>query len=325
MSIDDLNITKLLGKETYGWVYLTFKKNEKKKYAIKIIEKSEFLENSKDMECVYNELSILKDINHPNILKIFEIREDPEKVYIIGEYYNGGTLENFLEKYQDKYNKALSEEIVQYIMRQIIEGMKYLHNKKIIYRNINLENIIINYEDENDRKNNNIMKAKIIIINFGYAQYLKKGKLTRSLYTGNLINNEPNIIFRIDKNNILYKDKKKYEKYEDYEYEYDEKADIWSLGIIFYQLLIGKNPFEAEDFVDLIDKLTKGDYFIPATLSEEAFLFLKSMLQLEPNKRPSIDLLYNHEFLRKNVNQFKKIKENSELNSTIKINIKNNN
>ena len=77
-----------------------------------------------------------------------------------------------METYKSKYNKAPSEEIVQYIMRQIVEGIKYLHNKKIIYRDLNLTNIMINYEVENDRINNNIMKGKIKIIDFGFSRYL---------------------------------------------------------------------------------------------------------------------------------------------------------
>ena len=72
-----------------------------------------------------------------------------------------GTLQDFLEQYQKKYNKTPSEEKVQYIMRQIIHVIKYLHNKKIVHTNISLDNIMINYEDENDRINNNIMKSKI--------------------------------------------------------------------------------------------------------------------------------------------------------------------
>jgi len=194
-----------------------------------------------------------------------------------------------LKIYQEKNNKALSEEIVQYIMRQIIDGLNYLHNKKIIFRDVKLENMMLHYEDENDRINNNIMKAKIKIIDFGFAKHLKKGELTNSI-VGAPFSMEPIMIFKLFSNNQEYKD-----------YEYDEKVDIWSLGILFYELLTGKVPFEADDLEELVDKLQKGDYIIPATLSEEAFKFLTDMLQFESSKRPSIDILYNYEFLRKNV------------------------
>ena len=76
---------------------------------------------------------------------------------------------------------------------------------------------------------------------------------------------------------------------------------------------------------DLIEKMKKGEYSVPGTVSEEAFLMLTNMLQFESNKRPSIDILYNYDFLRKNVNQFKKIDENLIVNSKVVVNIKNNN
>ena len=148
---------------------------------------------------------------------------------------------------------------------------------------------MLHYEDENDRINNNIMKAKIKIIDFGFAKHLKKGELTNSI-VGVPFSMEPILTFKLFSNNQEYKD-----------YEYDEKVDIWSLGILFYELLTGKVPFEADDLEELVDKLQKGDYIIPATLSEEAIKFLTDMLQFESSKRPSMDILYNYEFLRKNV------------------------
>ena len=289
MSLDDLTFKKQIGKGAFSKVYLTSKKNENSYYATKIINKSDFLKTPNLMKYLINEQSILKDVNHPNISKIIEVRETKEKLYIITEYYNGGTLRDFLKIYQEKNNKALSEEIVQYIMRQIIDGLNYLHNKKIIFRDVKLENMMLHYEDENDRMNNNIMKAKIKIIDFGFAKHLKKGELTNSI-VGAPFSMEPIMIFKLFSNNQEYKD-----------YEYDEKVDIWSLGILFYELLTGKVPFEADDLEELVDKLQKGDYIIPATLSEEAFKFLTDMLQFESSKRPSMDILYNYEFLRKNI------------------------
>ena len=143
-------------------------------------------------------------------------------------------------------------------MRQIIEGIKYLNNKKIIHRSIRSTNIMINYEDENDLINNNIMKSKIKIIGFLSARYLQKGELIKRV-TGVPLTMEPNLIFKA--NHIQ-------------EYGYDKKADIWSLGIIFYQLLIGKNPFNDRNLTELENELKKGDYYILTTLSKEAISFL---------------------------------------------------
>ena len=97
-----------------------------------------------------------------------------EHIYIITEYCNGGNLIEILDKY-----KKLSEEIVQYLMKQAIEAMKYLHNKKIMHRDLKLNNILINYDDENDRENNNIMKGKIN--RFSFCKLSKKGELEKTI------------------------------------------------------------------------------------------------------------------------------------------------
>ena len=307
MIIDDYTLIKQIGSGQLGKTYLTSKKGLETKYATKVYERRIY-SNSFVRELLLNETTILKEVYHPNIIKLIDLKKSTKFYFLIFEYCNGGTLQDFLEQYQKKYNRAPSEEKVQYIMRQIIHVIKYLHNKKIVHTNISLDNIMINYEDENDRINNNIMKAKIKIIGFSLASYLKKGEYLYSI-TGGHINLDPICIFKL--NNIP-----------EYKYSgYDEKLDIWSLGIIFYELLIGKNPFDVNSMKELVQKLEKGDYYVPITLSKEALSFLNNMLQFEPKDRLNIDILYNHEFLRKNVSDFTKLKFNEKI-SEIKLNIK---
>ena len=81
------------------------------------------------------------------------------------------------------------------------------------------------------------------------------------------------------------------------EYGYDEKVDIWSLGTICYEMLIGKCPFDAESMKDLVKKVEKGDYFIPTTLSKEAVSFLIGMLQYDLKKRMTAKQLLRHKFI----------------------------
>ena len=306
MMVDDLTLIKKIGDGAFGEVYLTSKEGDNLKYASKIINKKKLRKDKYNNTSLNNEISILLDIYHPNILKIIEIKETKDKIFLVTEYYNGGTLEEYLEK-----NKPLSEEIALFLMRQIIDAVKYLHNKKIVHRNLSLSNIMINYEEEEDRKNNNILNSKIKIIDFGNAIYLQKGKLAKTMI-GIPLYMDPIIFFKLNGN----------PEYEDV--GYNEKADIWSLGMIFYLLLVGKNPFETNDFNEFEEKIKKGDYYIQTTLSKEAISFLNCMLQLDPKKRKSIDILYNHIFLRTNSNQFTKLNENTKL-SEIKLNIKENN
>ena len=165
MNVDDLTLINLIGKSSFGEIYLSSKNGSSTQYATKVIDKSS-IENTEAKTYIDNEISILKEINHPNIVNLIEIKNTEEKLYIVQEYCNGGGLDKFLEKYHEESKKGLPEEMVQYIMRQILSAMEYLSSKEIMHRQIKLDNILINYEDENDRKNNNIMKATIKLIDF---------------------------------------------------------------------------------------------------------------------------------------------------------------
>ena len=314
MIVDEYTLVKLIHKGSFGEVYLGSKKGNQAKYAIKKAELSKFIKIG--IKYLNNELFLMKDINHPNIIKIIDIKIKQHFVYIITEYYNGGSLDQFLFKYIEINNKALPEEIVQNIMRQIIEAFKYLYNKKIIHRHINLRHILINYENDEDREKNNIMNGKIKIIDFLFARYLQKGDLAKSVL-GDILTMSPTILNKFNKN-INYK-----------ETGYNEKEDIWSLGIICYQLLVGYNPFEPNNFNDFVNKMNNGEYYIPISLSKESISFINCMLKFDSQKRLSVDELYNHEFLRKNVKDFIKLDSDKinkyEHNSKIKINTKNDN
>ena len=287
--IDNYTLLSLLNQGTLSKYYLTSKEGTETKYVTQVIEKSKAEGETK--RYIDNEISILLDIDHPNIIKLFEVKKTEKFIYVITEYCNGGDLQSFLDKYVEENNKGLPEEIVQYLMKQIIEAFKYLHNKRILHRNIKLENILINYEDENDKLNNNIMKAKIKIIDFEFSKYLEKGKLTYTTL-GSPSYMSPLLLYKLNssKNN---KNK-----------GYDEKEEIWSLGIIFYELLVGKNPFEAEDMAELVEKVEKGIYKIPSNISKEAVSFMNGMIQYDSNKRLTIDELSCHNFLNKKCKDF---------------------
>ena len=296
MLVDDYTLIKPLGKGIFGEVYLTAKQGSKQKFATKQIDKK-YDANPKTKKYIHNKIIILKDINHENIIKLYEVKETSNYFYLIKEYCNGGNLEDFLEKYQEEHNAPFSEELVQYLMRQIISAVKYLHDKRIIHRDIKLDNILIHYDSEDDKKKKNLIKAKVKIIDFGFSRYLKKGELTNSI-CGAPTYLEPRILRILNKT----------ENSKDY--GYDEKADIWNLGNICYEMLTGTCAFDGESFKDLILKVEMGDYFLPSTLSMEAATFLNGMLKYDPKKRLSAEQLYRHQFLNKNIKDFHKINLN---------------
>jgi len=144
----------------------------------------------------------------------------------------------------EKYGKPFSQEIVQHIMRQIISAFVYLHSCDIIHRDVKLENILVQFPNEEDKENLNMMKAKIKVTDFGLARYLKGDKLAVSIL-GNPLNMDPHIfekLMRVDNNTT---------------FRYDQKADIWSLGTCTYELLIGCPAFDASSYEELFKKNRK--------------------------------------------------------------------
>jgi serine/threonine protein kinase len=314
MLVEDLTLIKELGKGAFGKVFLTSKQGSMQKFATKQIDKK-YAANPKAKRYIDNEISILKDINHENIVKLYDVKETSQYFYLVTEYCNGGALSDRLEDYKDIHNAPFPEELVQYLMRQIMSAVKYLHGKKILHRDIKLDNILVHFNSEEDKKNNNLLKAKVKMIDFGFARYLKKEELAYSIL-GSPINMDPGILRKL---NRLEHSK---------DYGYDEKADIWSLGTIVYEMLIGKCTFDAESMRELVSKVEKGNYFLPSTLSKEAVSFLNGMLQYDYKKRLSAEQLYRHKFLimnfkdlhKINLNEIKKNVQGSRININTRMN-----
>ena len=286
-------IGKLLREEYYCKVHISKKKGDDKNlYATKIYER-EKIEKEKDLyNYLGNEVVLLRSLKHPNIVKLVDIKKTKTHFYLTMEYCNGADLSKALEKYKEKYGKPFSEEIVQHLMAQLISAIKYIHEKGIIHKNINLENIMLNFENEKDIKDFNLMKANVKIIDFFHSS--KKSK------PGLAINASPSTLkkLKLGGYNIKMADSE------------DEKVDIWSLGTIFYEILIGKPIFDADDLNEQIDKVEQGDYYVPKNISFETVSFMNGMLQQEPKKRLNAEQLLKHPFLTKNINEFTPIDMN---------------
>ena len=291
MIVDNLTLEKCLGKGAFGEVYLTSRKGDDKKYATKKIDREE-VEKGEGIKYLKNEIIILQYLRHPNIVRFEEVKKTKKHYYIVMEYCNGGELSKALEKYIEKYGKPFSEEIVQHLMRQIIDAFKFMHERKIIHRDVKLDNILLNYETEEDKKNLNLMKAQVKIIDFGFSCKIDKSGLQFTAL-GSPINMDPIILKKLNSSS-------KKER----QLGYNQKADIWSLGTICYEMLIGKSAFDADDMEDLVNKIENGSYNVPTGLSHEVVSFLNGMLQYEGNNRLTADQLSRHAFLTKNVKDF---------------------
>jgi len=294
--IKDITLLKFIGKGSFGTVYLSKKDGKSGYFATKQIERS-MADKPGYYKYFENELRILKDLHHPNIVHLEDVKKDDKYYYIVMEFVNGGSLTDCLKKYQMKYGKSFPEEIVQYLMRQIVDAIKFIHKRNIIHRDLKLDNIMVNFDNDNDKNNLNMMRAKVKIIDFGFATKLTpdKNNLAQTAL-GSPINMDPLIL------NVMAKKGKDLKQL-----GYDDKADIWSLGTICYELLIGKTVFNAETMNDLVQKVESGNYHVPTSLSREMVSFLNSMLQYDGSKRLNAEELSKHAFLTKDVRNFTKI------------------
>ena len=293
MLVGDLTLLKCLGKGAFGEVYLTSKQGNQEKFATKKIDKK-YAQNPKAKKYIDNEIKILNEIDHKNIIKLYNVEETNAYYYLVMEYCNGGGLSDCLDYHIKQYHKPFSEEVVQYLMRQIVSGIKYLHGKHILHRDIKLDNILVKFDSEEDKQKRNMLKAKVKIIDFGFARYLDPKQLAFSTL-GSPINMEPGILRKLNKMENSR------------EYGYDEKADIWSLGTICYEMLIGHCTFDANSMKELIGKVEKGNYLLPTSLSKEAASFLNGMLQYDPKKRLDAEQLSCHKFLTKDYKDLTKM------------------
>ena len=304
---------KEIGKGAFSKVILAKKKDSGERFAIKQIDKS-FINDPRYKKYLNNEVFILNNIKDPNIISFYGTKMDMNYIYLIFEYCNGGDLQHCLDKYLKIHDKPFPQNIVQYIMRKIISGFVYLHSRKILHRDIKLDNMLVKFKSEEDMENLNMLNAEIKITDFGFARYLKAENLATSLL-GNPINMDPHILrkmARID---------------HDTEFGYDEKADIWSLGTITYELLVGYPAFEANSYEELITKIESGNYKIPheIILSKEAISFLNGMMRYDPKSRLSVFDLSKQYFLTRDTSTFHNIqlkKSNIDLAQSIVINSK---
>ena len=316
MLLDEYTLTQFIGKGSFGEVYLTKKKDSNFLYATKRMPK-DFVEDPKYNKYFNNEIAILRKLYHKNIIKLDGLKKTKNHYYVIMEYCNGGTLSECLEKYKNLYHRSFTEEIVQCLMRQIVSALNYIHDLGIIHRDLKLDNILIKFDNEEDKNKVNLLKSEIKIIDFGFAAYKdQKGLLTTAI--GSPMNMDPLILKKFNSTDSGNE-----------ELGYDEKVDIWSLGIVCYQMLIGNCTFDAYNMKELVLKIEEGDYKVPTNLSKEVVSFLNAMLQYKPEKRLACSKLIKHAFLIKHINDFTRIDINKVSNKVyggeLKINIKNNN
>ena len=289
INLEKLKVIVEFGKNDIYETLIALNEQENEEFFIKKTSKS-ILENPIKSKYFENEVNINQYLDHDNIIKFFEKKDILNDSYLIFEVANGGNINDNLKKYIDKNKKPFSEEIVQIIIKQVASAIKYLHDAHIIFRNLALEHILVDYDSVEDRANLNFSNAKIKIANFHFSKILEDNELAHS-FIGIPVYMDPNISFYNNEPDKI---------------AYEYKADIWSLGSVCFELLTGNSPFDGNDFEELIKNMKTGKYKISKSLnlSNEVISFISGMLQYDPKKRFDINDVLNHDFLKKNVKEF---------------------
>ena len=258
---------------------------------MKVIKKSNSVKDEngefEDKE-IKNEIDVLKTLDHPNILKIFEFYSDKNSYSLITEFCSGGDL------FQEIVDKGpFREKYCAFVIYQILLGINHCHNMNIIHRDLKPENILIVDKDKNEF-------PRIKICDFGTSKILEKGKQDKKL-VGSPYYMAPEVF----KNNVT------------------EKCDIWSCGVILYLLLSARPPFAGEDDDEIIESVQSAriDYSSPPfnKLSANCLDLLKKLLNKDPEQRISAQEALNHKWFHVNSSQelFNSIKDQKTIKKLI--------
>ena len=264
----DYKKLQILGEGSFSIVYEAQNRITDIMRAMKIIKKDK--QNSDDDKEIINEINILKTMDHPNIVKIFEFYSNEQSYSIIMEYCKGGKL------FTEIRNLApFDENYTAYVMYQIFSAINYCHQMNIIHRDLKPENILI----VNRNKTNNYPNIKIC--DFGMSKVVEKNSLQNKML-GSIHYIAPEVI------------KKKY----------NEKCDIWSCGVIMYVLLSKRPPFGGEYYDEILEKIEEGTYDLESApfdkLSKNCLDLLQKLLCKDINERISAQEALEHPWFKDN-------------------------
>jgi serine/threonine-protein kinase ULK/ATG1 len=211
---------------------------------------------------INKEIEILRELHHENIVKLEDSILKDEQLYIILEYCSLGDLNKFFNKV------AIKEIYVKHYAKQIIDGLMYLSSKNIMHRDIKPHNILLK----------NIYTIKLT--DFGFAKHYNNTDMTSTL-CGSPIYMAPEIM-----------------KLKNYNY----KADIWSLGVVLYELLFAEHPFTARNHFELVKVIENNEvkFLDYPAISNECKQFITILLNKNPLKRASFNDIVNHQWLKNN-------------------------
>ncbi|CAC5383784.1 MARK [Mytilus coruscus] len=247
--IGKYRLIKTIGKGNFAKVKLAKHVPTGREVAIKIIDKTQL--NPSSLQKLFREVRIMKMLDHPNIVKLFEVIQTEKTLYLVMEYASGGEVFDYLVAHgRMKEKEARSK------FRQIVSAVQYCHQKHIVHRDLKAENLLLDGD------------MNIKIADFGFSnEFVPGNKL--DTFCGSPPYAAPE----------LFQGKK-----------YDgPEVDVWSLGVILYTLVSGSLPFDGQNLKELRERVLRGKYRIPFYMSTDCENLLKKFLVLNPTKRASLE------------------------------------
>ncbi|QPH06493.1 hypothetical protein C2857_005004 [Epichloe festucae Fl1] len=254
-------IGKPLGKGKFGRVYLARERSSGFVCALKVLHKNE-LQQSRVEKQVQREIEIQSNLRHPNILRLYGHFHDGRRIFLILEFAGRGELYKHLRK-----ANRFSEPKAAHYVAQMASALRYLHRKHVIHRDIKPENILIGIHGE------------IKISDFGWSVHAPGNR--RRTYCGTLDYLPPEMVSAVNPDN-----------------SYDGRVDLWALGVLTYEFLVGEAPFEDTPAMTC-RRIARADMEIPSFLSGEATAFIKGLLVVNPENRLKLEQVQQHPWILK--------------------------
>ncbi|XP_062052971.1 serine/threonine-protein kinase SIK2 isoform X2 [Lepus europaeus] len=251
------DIEGTLGKGNFAVVKLGRHRITKTEVAIKIIDKSQL--DAVNLEKIYREVQIMKLLDHPHIIKLYQVMETKSMLYLVTEYAKNGEIFDYLANHG-----RLNESEARRKFWQILSAVDYCHSRKIVHRDLKAENLLLD----------NNMNIKIA--DFGFGNFFKSGELLAT-WCGSPPYAAPEV-------------------FEGQQYE-GPQLDIWSMGVVLYVLVCGALPFDGPTLPILRQRVLEGRFRIPYFMSEDCEHLIRRMLVLDPSKRLTIAQIKEHKWM----------------------------
>ncbi|XP_026134758.1 MAP/microtubule affinity-regulating kinase 3-like isoform X1 [Carassius auratus] len=255
--IGNYRLLKTIGKGNFAKVKLARHILTGSEVAIKIIDKTQL--NPTSLQKLSREVTIMKNLNHPNIVKLFEVIETEKTLFLVMEYASGGEVFDYLVAHG-----RMKEKEARAKFRQIVSAVQYCHQKHIVHRDLKAENLLLDAD------------MNIKIADFGFSnEFMVGNKL--DTFCGSPPYAAPE----------LFQGKK-----------YDgPEVDVWSLGVILYTLVSGSLPFDGQNLKELRERVLRGKYRIPFYMSTDCENLLKRFLVLNPAKRGTLEQIMKERWI----------------------------